>query len=125
MQHNMNRIYKTCLTIISCFLLATGNAQQSRKIISFDADWKFIKDDIRQELKNETEQEKQSREELIKKNKQVEQERSKAFNTYIDEQLNELLKSGKLSIIIFLISSSVIDIFDFVAIAFRYLRYIV
>jgi hypothetical protein len=57
---------------------------------------KFIKDDIRQELKNETEQEKQSREELIKKNKQVEQERSKAFNTYIDEQLNELLKSGKL-----------------------------
>ncbi len=42
----MNRIYKTCLTILSCFLLATGNAQQSRKIISFDADWKFIKDDI-------------------------------------------------------------------------------
>jgi beta-galactosidase len=47
MSQKMNRIYKTCLTIASCFLLIAVNAQQSRKIISFDNDWKFIQTDAK------------------------------------------------------------------------------
>lgn len=57
---------------------------------------KFIKDDIREEMKAESEQERKQREELIKRNQEVDKERSKAFNQYIDEQLDELLKNGKL-----------------------------
>lgn len=47
MSPKMNHIYKSCLAIASCFLLITVNAQQTRKIISFDNDWKFIQTDIK------------------------------------------------------------------------------
>ena len=41
-------LYKTCLTIVSFFLLVTVIAQSSsRKIIAFDKDWKFIRDDAK------------------------------------------------------------------------------
>jgi len=46
-QQKITLLYKTCLTIVSCFLLITGNAQSSRKIISFDNDWKFIREDAK------------------------------------------------------------------------------
>ena len=41
--------YKTYLTGISFFLLTIGNAQitPSRKIISFDTDWKFLREDVK------------------------------------------------------------------------------
>jgi beta-galactosidase len=40
---------KTYLTILSCFVLTVSNAQQlpARKIISFDADWKFVREDVK------------------------------------------------------------------------------
>jgi len=41
-----NKINSICIIIISCCLLTTAHAQQSRRIISFDADWKFIKEDV-------------------------------------------------------------------------------
>ena len=53
MSKKMIRIYKTCLAIAACFLLISGNAQQSRKIISFDNDWKFIQTDIKGAEQNE------------------------------------------------------------------------
>ena len=42
---NRQCIYKTGLAIAGCFLLMVSIAQSSRKIISFDNDWKFLKDD--------------------------------------------------------------------------------
>ena len=38
-------LFKTLLLVASCFLLTATHAQQSRKIISFDNDWKFIQQD--------------------------------------------------------------------------------
>ena len=38
--------YKTCLTIVSCLCLLVSHAQSPRKIISFDKDWKFIREDV-------------------------------------------------------------------------------
>ena len=40
-------LHKILLFTASCFLLAAIHAQQSRKIISFDNDWKFIKEDAK------------------------------------------------------------------------------
>jgi beta-galactosidase len=39
--------HKNFLVIASCFLLLVASAQQTRKIISFDNDWKFIREDAK------------------------------------------------------------------------------
>jgi len=57
---------------------------------------RFIKDDIRQEMKAESEQETKAQEEERKRIEGENKARSDAFNKYIDEQLDELLKGGKL-----------------------------
>jgi len=44
---NKKTVYKIFVTIISCFLLLVANAQPSRKIISFDTDWKFIREEVK------------------------------------------------------------------------------
>lgn len=57
---------------------------------------KFIKDDIREEMKAEAEQQTKQQEEEKKRVEQDNKARSDAFNKHIDEQLDELLKGGKL-----------------------------
>lgn len=47
MKQKRHLIHRTCLIIVSCFLLSISNAQSPRKIISFDNDWKFIRDDAK------------------------------------------------------------------------------
>jgi beta-galactosidase len=46
-------LYKTLFFIAGCFLFVGANAQQSRKIISFDTDWKFILQDAKGAEQNE------------------------------------------------------------------------
>jgi beta-galactosidase len=46
-------LYKTYLIVITCFLISIANAQQSRKIISFDTGWKFLQEDINGAEQNE------------------------------------------------------------------------
>jgi hypothetical protein len=57
---------------------------------------RFIKEDIRTEMKTEQEQEQQKMQEERKRAEEDNKARSEAFNKYIDEQLDELLKGGKL-----------------------------
>ncbi|WP_460550751.1 glycoside hydrolase family 2 protein [Ferruginibacter profundus] len=45
MLQSKKNIYRICLAVASFFLLLVVNAQQSRKIIPFDTDWKFIRED--------------------------------------------------------------------------------
>jgi len=40
-------ICKTCLTIVSCLCLLISQAQSSRKVMPFDNDWKFIREDAK------------------------------------------------------------------------------
>lgn len=47
MMRNTKNGYRFCLTIVSSLLILLANAQQSRKIIPFDNDWKFIREDIK------------------------------------------------------------------------------
>lgn len=58
---------------------------------------KFIKEDIREEMKNETEKERVEREEVVKQQKEENAKKQKAFDTYVDEQLDELHNAGKIN----------------------------
>lgn len=40
-------LFRTFLFIAGFFLLTVTNAQQSRQVLSFDKDWKFIKEDVK------------------------------------------------------------------------------
>jgi beta-galactosidase len=53
MKQKRHLIYRTCLIIISCFSLLISLAQSPRKIISFDTDWKFIREDAKGAEQNE------------------------------------------------------------------------
>ena len=47
MKVKKNLLYKVTLLIGCCLMITTTHAQPSRKIISFDTDWKFIRDDAK------------------------------------------------------------------------------
>lgn len=57
---------------------------------------KFIKDDIREEMKKETETERVQRETEQKQVAEENKKRGEAFNKYVDEQLDELHNLGKI-----------------------------
>jgi len=47
MNLNQRLLSRTFLFIAGCFLFTLTNAQQSRQILSFDKDWKFIREDVK------------------------------------------------------------------------------
>jgi len=58
----------------------------------------FLKDEVKAELKREQEEATKQTEEEKKKIVQTNEQRQKAFNTYLDEQLDDLQKAGKLDL---------------------------
>lgn len=44
---NKKTLHQICFAIAGCFLFFSTAAQQSRKIISFDNDWKFIREEVK------------------------------------------------------------------------------